>query len=1059
MGCCNKYGPYILAFFGLVFIIVGSVLPGALKDSVEKGIRKLTVFTEGSDALEDFEEPNVYGAAFGGSADTDDDNGIEYNLYVANITNIDEVLHGAVPIVGEYKVELRKYTENLDVELNGDETELSFLPMTTYVFQTSDEELAAANLYVPNFAYLQAVGQVDAIHNTYMQFAGAGLLPSDDALDVDPMDTPEDALSPIAVASFFVEAPALVEGALRLSWLPVHLAGAVAGWYTTAGGVDVTTQAAFASAMTDATYGNMGGSLGFLDFDTSDVDFQDTVTGIAGSSFDVATDSMDATVVVTLFSDDTTSGVNLLDSTAYQTVWVPFLTAANGDDAAFVGAMGNAATAIATAFGATDNRYADLSTGQVLATKHALQILFYLSNYLDVGGTDAKPASLEATVVGQLNAQGYGLAAPYDNFKGVVAAQMTHASPMTVLGDIAANGGPTSASTYANAFLCVNGASLAELAPDDIPVPIELGCVTKRGQDGFDFLMDPTGAAGTAPVYTGTTIHPIGMAAVIDKLVNGPAMYATLSAMDENIPDLPAGSRHARLIAGRAKAVLRERPLLDAARTDLSNKWAAVIQYDPVTESSDWTSAYTSWATAHGTYTANTADYHHSLCNMTAEFDGFSELDLDCFQLLDLAAWLDHTARAFVYYPNLVWNSIPADDRLEDEAGNVPGMDASNLASGPFVKLSARQMLKTGWRETLLHDGLGITLVDGYYKNWADEQDFRDSGRGNDTIRTGKGDVDETYTIKQFDGSTTRDDWGAGNTVTVEGSYDGLRYPPKLDVNVGEEDVPDRVTMWFSQGVRTLSLTKSAEVDGPAGHIEGLARYTLENEASAEDLTGTSGLTPFEKYDSDSPDCMMALRKDLIYSITNFADEPTMFDIYASQPHMGFCPDNVADLSVSGLDFSASEHQSYIDVDWTSGVVLNGAKRIALYIKMRSSEWHPNLGATTAATTGVTGTTTPPADAPGSTYNYWYHPFMWIEETNSIQEDDEKTLSALYKGIRAGIVAAPTVGAILGVLFIAIALWKLRKRSKEGGAGAPKTAAGENEVVQVHVSGSNPMRS
>jgi hypothetical protein len=225
--------------------------------------------------------------------------------------------------------------------------------------------------------------------------------------------------------------------------------------------------------------------------------------------------------------------------------------------------------------------------------------------------------------------------------------------------------------------------------------------------------------------------------------------------------------------------------------------------------------------------------------------------------------------------------------------------------------------------------------------------------------------------IEEFRGMATRGDWtGAGAPLPVDGSYDGFRYEPMYKLDVPEEEVHGQLKMWFGDGVRTLRMTRGDKVEGPNGHVKNVYRFSV---------TGSGEEPAFDRYAADdaanTPPCMMTLRQDMSWAQQQMMDPIERnylmpFDVFVTVPHLGICPQEIQELGPEGLSFDPAKHDSYVDLEPTSGLALNGAQRMGRFVRVKATPWYPNMASTSSS-------------------GFYYVPWFWGEETHSVSDNQE----------------------------------------------------------------------
>jgi hypothetical protein len=250
-------------------------------------------------------------------------------------------------------------------------------------------------------------------------------------------------------------------------------------------------------------------------------------------------------------------------------------------------------------------------------------------------------------------------------------------------------------------------------------------------------------------------------------------------------------------------------------------------------------------------------------------------LPLRCFEILDLAAWLNHVAKDIVFDAsfakvgprmfNATSNSfVPLKDPYYVSRGlfNEP----SALRAGPFLRCTLREYIEIGCHDnlqdfavSLLSPGsqpgsytnrmppVGLTSYEGV-ANDAAWVAYKASNQPNKRY-TGGSDISQVDVIAAYSVGntqvTTIADFGgpagsAAQTNPVTGSYSGNAFAPTLKVALsGKEAVQDyaaawpAISVWVWQGLRACSLAFSSQVVDPAGAGLKLWRFALDAGAAA----------------------------------------------------------------------------------------------------------------------------------------------------------------------------------------------------------------------------------
>jgi len=126
---CFLISTAVMAVLTVIFLLIGIVLPIYLDNSLEQGINDHVIVTSKSSSSYKHWHTNTL----------PDSAPLFMKFYLWNITNPDEIIQGANPIVEEFgPYAYREYNTFFNVSWNGDETEVSFSKWQYFIFSPED---------------------------------------------------------------------------------------------------------------------------------------------------------------------------------------------------------------------------------------------------------------------------------------------------------------------------------------------------------------------------------------------------------------------------------------------------------------------------------------------------------------------------------------------------------------------------------------------------------------------------------------------------------------------------------------------------------------------------------------------------------------------------------------------------------------------------------------------------------------------------------------------------------------------------------------------------------
>ena len=1021
---------------GIVAIVLGVVLVGSIDAAVENNVREAAVVSSSSDESYTNFATTDRGLSYGGTASDADDEGTASRRYVVNITNPMEVLlQGATPNIADVGYDVRSYSVKHGVELEG--SRLSFHSQTIDIPENAAEaaRMDSDVVYVPNLAYFGVLGLLDGVNFAARQ---------DPVIAENPLTSFEDlAVGPMAAQALTL-AKGQVESFVRISTFSL--------WWGIMYQAYVGLSAG--STATEAMAGPAGG----------------------GAPANLAFAASNDTVMIASIASVTAANISAQRPTPSEAD-VLFPLFADGTAGPLFASLIPSSPAEATEGHIRNNTRWTLAVNTLTATyagasltppaeriqMHVLWLTFWA--YQTVGHlvTPANKAAFEAAYIGILNdfvtytpsggspcagccadLGGSGVNGTIANYDEVVAQQWGTAAvnsvPLTLIA-LASN--PCSAAmapTYKAVIepltlgkdvpRCSAGLSLFDIIgdPSVLPSPPEVNCFSSRSLNPLDAALGKT--------YAASALKPALMAQLLTNVTSGGGLLGAVAAGVLGA-ELPAGSNNVRQIHNVAKAMMAQYPTLAGNITAIHTATQALAALAAPTGSS--TQAYI-WQYGNATVAASTAIATaeaatapmHAQCK--AALSSRNLPPLDCFQLMDVNNWLDHIARVWVWYPQMVWN-YP----LPGHPGNSQGISTSNLAAGPIIRTTAREFLLNGTFDSYLFflsngnpaaskgppTGVPEVSAEAFLSGKTDDE--------KNVINTGKDDISKIFNTEKHRGLARVPYFEASvaaptATSEVKGSWDSSRWEPTFNVDAKIADAPALRQAYTTTIYRFINVALQGEVKGPNGKLD-LWRYRLLN----RDQLLAAGIPTADAYVVQptavdqaygQPDCLVA-NKPLLPSADGSG--PPSVDIFLSAPHFALC--NTSDYrgptGVSTLPYEGN-FDTFLDIDPVSGFTLNARRRLGAYVQMRSSPWYPGLPTTQA---GV----------------HYYQPLFWTDEGASADQDQESALANGYQAAREARQGLPPSlfggGAVLlliGLLVLFAAATYPKKSAVAGGSGSGK---------------------
>ena len=1034
--CCQPKvaagGGSVFFLVGLACIVLGAILPNLIEDTLEDTILGTSVLKPGNDATENYLEVKR-SQEFGGNHPIQDDTGKNMVAHISNVTNLEDVLAaGAKPNIQDVTYTFKRYTYYRQLEFLSDSRVAVYSQTVDVPSLETTSRWESEVLVTPSLAWA-------TFRSTVPDLGTIAARLRDRTLIERPHTDVEDLLVPVLAAGALNQGlptlKAITRNIVTAAYWPAVVTGAASG------GLSSTNLAGAILTGNPATFPT---TLAFLALNY-------TTVVAAIPNFDRSTDT------------PTTAQFELLATGSSA------LSAGGAGAQTFSGMLPtSAANAYATMEGteafkgiiaglATVNTvaYATAGTPNDLAKKHTAFVAFYLASLTGVNAPPAAQAAFDSTLSQIFTAAacmvdssgmptpGNGanlggsasLSAP-SGFDEVFGLQFGAGGATAALGFFAAIGRNCSSvpALAANSAIstnslntlpgCVAGSSLYDIVnnPALLPGTPELSCVTGRSLGLLDVQIGNQ--------FAGSRLGATAGAAVVAELQTGRGLLGPIATQALGAA-LPAGSDFIAK-AMNAAWFAKRHPTIATAAAQLADQLAIL---NGGAGAADVFTARTQFQTIYTQSLASDASLHSSCdANATALLPALA--GMNCFEVMDIAAYFTQVARQWAFFPQLAWNfPVPT------TAANRNGMHMSNVATGPFARTTAKQLMMDGYHESLLWflSGMqpGAGAPPAVMTKEVSEAAFLAARTNNtkDAFITGADDLSRIGKAQQFAGRSQYVEWvqpgKAG--IAVEGAYDTTRFEPSFDLRFKEADAKPSIRIWLGELRRHVNLAFEGETAGPNGEATAF-RYKLRNEAQLE-AGGFSGFKPAQASDVDAlygqPKCLYSVKR---------IQNPTAAlnpDVYLSAPQFSLCDDDDKQMyqTPDGIDtesYDAAKYSTMVDIEPVSGRTIHAIRRLAVYLRMEPSQWYPMLP---------------------SGKNY-YQPVYWLQEARGINAQAETDLVSAYRSARAIQYEVPpallAVGAILlmaGIYFIGFAAYSLYKQDKRRQSkvvpAAPQKATGE----------------
>ncbi|XP_015786542.1 lysosome membrane protein 2 [Tetranychus urticae] len=359
------------------------------------------------------------------------------------------------------------------------------------------------------------------------------------------------------------------------------------------------------------------------------------------------------------------------------------------------------------------------------------------------------------------------------------------------------------------------------------------------------------------------------------------------------------------------------------------------------------------------------------------------------------------TIRSYNFVPHLSAGNL--DDTLTLINFPVVTIAKTIAEKAPMFKKTAGSIIKKHGGGLFLNLTVGQVLFDGFEVPFVTKLSTisrslkmpipdkfgimygqNNSGNGVYTAFTGKDDVKKLLLMHEWRGERTVDCWASSRCGMLNGT-DGTWFHPMIS--------PTETLYIFNAEVnRSLSLENSGD-----SLVQGLSSYRF---------TAARGLLNAPTFDSNN-ECF-CVSNDTALSENGFCSLDGVLDIskchngvplVLSLPHFLYS-DPLLIHSSKGINPDVSKHQSYLDVEPLTGIVLSARRRIQLNIRLRFAY---NLG--------------------GISLNDMVYPLVWLEEGADITKAkaDELYEKIFHKIIMAQIISVSLVIAGIGLIIFSLA--------------------------------------
>jgi len=969
---------------GCAGIIIGGVLPWKLKTSVfPDAIKKSVVYT-GSRLFEPPKISSVYDSTATGGYSADDDNGVNYTYYIANITNPDAVLAGGRIVLGQvgplryrrYVLAIEQQSSDYGVETWRERQIRRYLSSSAPAqFEAYPSSLQSAYVTQPNVGFAALVAQLAAlIHSSTpipFEYVAVPLFASGGASE---LSSAAAEFAPVTLTPLFL-------GYLFQTTITLYISSG-----------SVAPAAAAATVLSDWTNATNPAPAGVVNV---------LMRGPAGLL------NMQLAVAAALWSP--TGPLSLLTAAGWS-AWASALLGGESAVAALVGTF-------VTTFGPVDSNY---YSNPYLGLTHVGSVLQFIGAFLTPGSPQYTTST--TTLAGVLQSAGL---LPSGNWDDIAAATLAGNAPLGFLEAFVVGGGtlPVSPSVlepiagYNLLNMCPTGASLADsalAAAAGLSTPPEMSCWAARG------------LGGSSSAKFGARLSVAQMSQLLYNLTNGAGLAGQ---------PLP-GTANAASFVLAATQIATDAPAVIAANNVSSPLFVLAL-------AGTYYAQYVAAVAASDSVAAGVAAASHAAA-MAAypSCPGYDVLGLgvNCAQLVDTASYLSYVAQKVVFEPTFVnvgprvWNAtsktfVPHPDPFLATLFNEPNA----RRAGPLLRCTVTEAIEIGCHDNLLDylSQLLFSSVPGAPASRIPPVDAGDfpytaagnasyaayvatlTGTGYDSRYTGESDVNLADVAISVGGATQLTLWGgvpgSGSPITpIVGSFTGLQFPPKADLNVDYNAAPAFERIFVYKILRPVDIQYSGNTMDPSGQVR-MWHFTLATTPDqvpsalpwyASDVAANHTLL------GGSPRCGA-----YVAAISNGAP------VIVGKPYFLNCGSDyslAADYDLADGTSAPTEetHGTFLDVEPISGMVLNAHKRLGAHIRLGPSPWYPMRVAT---------------------------PLMFfVDESGTLSSTQARDIATgLSRARAAANVIVYTVALVLGGLFLILGVAMLIAYSRSSRAAQP----------------------
>ena len=320
-----------------------------------------------------------------------------------------------------------------------------------------------------------------------------------------------------------------------------------------------------------------------------------------------------------------------------------------------------------------------------------------------------------------------------------------------------------------------------------------------------------------------------------------------------------------------------------------------------------------------------------------------SNAPLTCYEMIDVAAWIDYVAMRLVWFPKLVH---------ADPATGLPSSEV--FRTGPLVRTRVRNAL-FGFEDTaykLLVGESSLTL--GPDDETSDQLASRSDTANRIHVDTGAENLDLVGQIVQH-GIDPKGEFLWGGFTPVSGAFSKLRtrgvYSRQALVSPVPSPPGGSITVWSPELRRPLSFEFDGIAKSAGGHVN------LWNLRQASALS-------WPYYESDkqnsAPLCMRSL-----YNLPAASDGlPIGISLMVGKPHFLDCTNNEQAFGYAGMrPANNGTDGSSWQVEPVTGLVASTTDRWGTYLRWAPSDWYPFLRPTIGPLAWFEATTSAPVAA------------------------------------------------------------------------------------------------